>query len=131
MGAPASPDNRKRTPIKRTPMRRKAPAPLFVQWQSEADFQRQVEELAHVCGYMTSHAHLPFFDTAGMPDLLIVHPRTGRTIFAELKVRDKHGHAPKPGPAQSRWLAALAIKNETYLWLWPDSWDELEKVLAA
>ena len=89
-------------------------------WMSEKDFQAHVESIAHGYGWMTSHAHLPFFDTAGTPDLLIVHPKTGRTIFAELKVRGKTGNLPKPTPAQYRWLAALGIKNETYIWSWPD-----------
>ena len=117
------------TSLKRTPLKRK-PKAVFAEWQSEADFQKQVEELAHYCGYMTSHAHLPFFDTAGIPDLLIVHPQTGRTIFAELKVRTKVGKDPKPSPAQMRWLSALALKNEVYVWTWPDSWDEIETTLT-
>ena len=117
--------------LKRTGFRRKPKTEILVNWQTEAAFQKQVEDLAHYCGYMTSHAHLPFFDTAGTPDLLIVHPKTGRTMFVELKARTKTGRLPKPSPAQQRWLNALAIKNEVYVWTWPDSWDELEAELKA
>lgn len=117
--------------MRRTPLLRKPKPEVLIDWQKESDFQKQVEELAHYLGYMTSHAHLPFFDTAGTPDLLIVHPKTGRTIFAELKARTKTGRAPKPSPSQQRWLNALSIRNEVYVWTWPDDWDVLEKVLKA
>ena len=123
-----------RTAIKRTPLRRRKPdekARDLAQAQPESKFQAQVEELAHALGYMTSHAHLPYFDTAGMPDLLIVHPRTGRTIFAELKVMNAKGHRPSPSPAQMRWLSALAMRNETYVFCWPWDWDELVAVLKG
>lgn len=115
--------------MKRSPIRHKV-ADVFVDWQPEKDFQKQVEDMAAYKGFMTSHAHLPFFDTAGIPDLLIVHPKTGRTLFVELKTRTKTGRLPKPSPAQQRWLNALAIRNEVYVWTWPDSWDELVEVLG-
>ena len=122
----------KRSAIRRTPMRRKPRAiGVNLEWQSEKDFQKQVEDLAAMCGYMTSHAHLPYFDTAGIPDLLIVHPQTGRTIFAELKTRTKTNRLPKPPPAQQRWLNALGIKNEVYVWTHPDSWPEIEAVFGV
>lgn len=117
--------------MQRTRLARKPKPEVAIDWQKESDFQKQVEDLAHYCGFMTSHAHLPFFDTAGTPDLLMVHPKTGRTIFAELKTRTKTGRAPKPSPAQQRWLNALGIKNEVYCWLWPDSWAEIERVLTS
>ena len=118
--------------MKRTPIRRRRmPDALIPNWQSEADFQKQVEKLAAYCGWATSHAHLPFFDTAGTPDLLLVHKESGRTIFAELKVRSKTGRLPKPGPAQQRWLNWLIKRNEVYVWTWPDSWNEIEETLKA
>lgn len=101
------------------------------QYQPEAAFQKQVEEAAHSFGWMTSHSHLPFFDTAGTPDLLLVHPSTGRTVFAELKVATKAGRLPKPSPAQQRWLSALALHNEVYIWTWPMDWDSLVETLRG
>ena len=100
-------------------------------WQSEADFQKQVEDLAAYCGWQSGHAHLPFFDTAGLPDLLLVHERTGRTVFAELKATSKTGRVPKPSPAQQRWLGWLAKKNEVYVWTWPQDWAALEVLLTG
>jgi hypothetical protein len=114
--------------LKRQPIRNKA-VMAAVTHITEKQFQAQVEDLAHMLGYAASHAHLPYFDTAGMPDLLLVHKETGRTIFAELKVTSKTGRVPKPGPAQQRWLNWLSKRNEVYVWTWPQDWDAIERVL--
>lgn len=63
----------------------------------------------------------------GYPDLTLVHPETGRTIFAELKKEGAY-----PSPEQRRWLEALR-KNpgvEVYVWK-PSMMDEVREVLGG
>ena len=90
---------------------------------SEADWMSNVIERAATFGWESSHARLPFYDKAGIPDLLLVHRITGRTLFVELKVTTKTGRVPKPSPAQQGWLDLLAIRNEVFVWTWPQDDD--------
>ena len=63
----------------------------------------------------------------GFPDLVLVHPQTGRTIFAELKKQSGY-----PSPEQRRWLEALR-KNagvEVYVWK-PRDMPEVARVLGG
>lgn len=134
-----------RSAIRRSavPMRRKKPslAPDFkvagvpwpAGWQTEAAFQRQVEDLAEVHGWITSHAHLPYFDTAGIPDLFMVKVRgKKRILMAELKATTKEGRVPKPSPAQQRWInAIIEAGGDCRVWTWPHDWDALAAELAA
>lgn len=90
----------------------------------EADFQRQVTDLAELLGW--SWAHFRPAETArgwrtpvsgplgkGFPDLVLV--KGSRLIFAELK-RDKG----KVSLEQARVLGALADAAETHVWTPPD-----------
>jgi len=48
----------------------------------------------------------------GFPDLMLVHPKSGRTLWAELK-----SEKGKVSANQKVWLNALALQNEeVYLW---------------
>lgn len=91
---------------------------------SEAEFQRQVEEL---CKYR----HLLYYhvtrtdkrDQPGFPDLVIVG---SRVVFAELKTEKG-----KMSPRQDEW--AFALRNagaEHYLWR-PSDLPEINKVLTS
>lgn len=89
---------------------------------TEADFQRQVVQLAAILGYETLHIRRSIgrrggkagWQTTtsidGWPDLLLWRP--GRMIAAELK-----SDTGKPTDAQLRVLASLAAAGmETHLW---------------
>lgn len=77
---------------------------------------------------------------AGIPDLILMHALPARLVFAELKV----GSALRPEQAEFLELAgkvSLAsafacggCRERTvgaYVWTWPESCDELERVLLT
>jgi hypothetical protein len=129
------------TPLKRTPMNR-APKPVKqrviagVEWPAkfmpESEFQTMVERDAHTLGWMHSHSHLPYFDTAGWPDLALVHPIKHRFMVRELKVTSEQGRVGKPTPKQSEWIAALiAAGVDCAVWTWPHDRDKYLEELSA
>ena len=103
-------------------------------FMTEAKFQAHVESVAHGYGWKTSHAHNPFFDDAGWPDLAMVCTERGRNRFlvAELKVRsEKQGTWRKPKGEQAEWISYLALAGvDVRVWVWPDSDDEIYAELA-
>lgn len=92
---------------------------------SEAEFQRQVVQLAALLGYRVFHTYDSRKSTgAGFPDLVLVG--RGRVLFAELKRR-----GGKTTPRQDDWLAALReAGGRAFLWT-PDDWDEIQRELQA
>ncbi len=109
---------------------RRAPKPVKqrviagMEWPArympESEFQAMVEADAHSLGWMHSHSHLPYFDTAGWPDLALVHPVKHRFMVRELKVTSMDGRVGKPTPRQSEWIAALALAGvDVAVWTWP------------
>lgn len=94
---------------------------------SEAQLQSLVIELAQLAGFFIFHDHDSRRNTRGLPDLILVHPRTGRLVFAELKTA-----AGRVRPEQKAWLAALGIRHEAYLWR-PADWfsGEIQRVLLG
>jgi len=100
---------------------------------TEAGFTRAVIELAGLCGWRVQHARpalradgswrTAICGHAGFPDLCLA--RKGRVIFAELKTRKG-----KTSEVQDAWLAVLRTGPcEVYVWK-PESWDEIQTVLA-
>jgi len=80
---------------------------------SEAAWQRQVIQMARTFGWLVAHFRTALnrrgrwqtavaADGSGFPDLVLVHERTGDTIFAELKT-----DTGRVSPEQERWLTAL------------------------
>lgn len=127
----------KRTPINRKP---KMPDPDWkiggMFWPygfiTEKQFQSDTEKLASDYGWWTSHSHLPFFDTAGWPDLAMVHPKKKRFMVRELKVTDLKGKMNTPSPTQWRWLAALKEAGvDADVWTWPHDKDRIDRELSA
>ena len=115
--------------LKRTPLQRKPwGADSRAIYQSENDFQSQVEELAGYCGWTTFHVYNPRRSPAGFPDLVLFRERI---IFAELKTRrPRDGRAGKLMPAQIEYAQTIQkAGGEYYSWLYPDNWDELVEVL--
>jgi hypothetical protein len=94
---------------------------------SEAQLQALVVELAQRAGFLWFHDHDSRRNKAGLPDLILAHPRTGRLIFAELK-----SATGKERPEQKMWLAALGIRHEAYLWR-PADWfsGEIPRILLG
>jgi hypothetical protein len=119
----------RRTGISRQAKERPLPATLPAGWPvqfiPEKEFQTNIEQLAHSLGWLTSHSHLPFFDTAGWPDLAMVHEGKQRFMVRELKVTSAKGRIGSPTPTQWRWLVALKNAGiDADVWTWPFDWDK-------
>jgi hypothetical protein len=85
---------------------------------SEAMLQRMVIDLARWCGFLHMHIHDSRKSSgAGFPDLVLLHVRTGRVIFAELKSAE--GRVTND---QQRWLTLLGKRHEVHLWR-PADWE--------
>lgn len=108
--------------------------------QTEDNFQEAVIEMARWLGWKvahfrgvrilkkdgTYHYETPVqADGAGFPDLVMVHPFQGRTVYAELK--SDAGRLSEPQKQWLEWLAADS-HNEVYSWR-PGDWPEIESVL--
>jgi hypothetical protein len=92
----------------------------------EADLQRLVLEAARRYGFLAYHTFNSTRSAPGFPDLILVHPRTGRMVVAELK-----SARGKPTAEQERWLAAFAARHDAHLWRPVDWPDRILTVLAA
>lgn len=78
---------------------------------TEAQFLRQVLDLARMLGWRAYHPALSKWSERGWPDLALVRPP--RLVFAELKT-----DRGKTTSHQDEWLALLRAcpGAETYLW---------------
>ncbi len=90
---------------------------------TEALWQRQVLDIAHLYGWRSYHTHDSRRSNAGFPDLTLVRPP--RVVFAELK-----SMRGRTSSDQRAWLADLNACPgvETYLWR-PDQLDQVVAVL--
>lgn len=107
---------------------------------TEAVFQEQVIEAAHILGWRVAHFRgvrvqrgngecyyqTPVqADGKGFPDLVLV--KEGRTVFAELKVKPN-----KPDADQLAWLEDLGFEGRQEVFVWyPEDWDEITVVLTS
>jgi len=90
---------------------------------TEKQFDRQVVQLAKLCGWLCYHTWRSVNSEAGFPDRVFV--RGGRLIFAELK-----SDTGKETADQTTWLTALrATSAEVYLWR-PRDFDDIQRILA-
>src|SRR5262245_31539583 len=100
---------------------------------TEREFQRQVIELAKLCGFRVAHFRpartargwrTPVEgDGAGFPDLVLL--RGAVLLVAELK-----SDTGTLTPAQSGWLSAFAEAGVlAYVWA-PRDWEHIKRVLA-
>lgn len=95
---------------------------------SEAQLQVNVIDCATLGGFtLVFHDYDSRRNQRGLPDLILLHPRTGRLIFVELK-----SATGKLRPDQQAWLAALRIRHEAYLWR-PADWmsGEIQAILLG
>lgn len=105
---------------------------------TEADFQRQVVELAHILGWRVLHvrrsigrrggqqAHQTTTSIKGWPDLLLFHPDRGEHFVAELK-----SEKGRLRPEQVEVLADLRASGvECHVWR-PSNFDEVQARLGG
>lgn len=92
--------------------------------ETEAQWLRQVRDLALMFGWKLYHARYSLGADPGWPDIFAV--RGTRAVAAELK-----GPRGKYTEAQAEWLVALkAVEGiDTYLWR-PEDIDEVTRVLG-
>lgn len=99
-------------------------APARLPEQSEADWQRQVLQLAHTLGWRHFHPWRSDNSPSGWPDLVLL--RRPRVLFVELK-----RESGKVSEAQQQWLDDLAACGQSvYVWR-PSDWDQVVSVLGA
>lgn len=92
---------------------------------SEAQFQRQVVQLAALCSWVCYHTHDSRRSNPGFPDLVLAHHRLG-LLFVELKT-DKG----KLTPDQDRWrLVLIRAGADARVWR-PRDWPEIEQTLTG
>jgi hypothetical protein len=92
---------------------------------SEAEWQRQVIELATTLRWAEYHAYLSIRSPRGWPDLSLCRPP--RLVLAELKTDRK---ASKLSPAQERWVDLLGRCHGVEVYVWrPSDIDEVVEVL--
>lgn len=92
--------------------------------QSEAQFQREVLNLAEFNGWRPYHTHDSRRSHPGFPDLVLV--RDGRLIFAELK-----SATGRVRPAQQEWMDALRAVDGVEVYLWrPADIDHITRTLG-
>lgn len=71
---------------------------------TEAALQTNVEQIAREFGWLFYHTHDSRRSQAGFPDVVFLHPKTGRLIVRELKDMRR-----KPTTEQTAWLAAFDL----------------------
>lgn len=76
---------------------------------SESDFQKHVVQLAKTYGYtLTYHTADSRRSNPGFPDLVLLHGKTGKLIFAELKTQSGRVSAD-----QESWINTIRIGGTT------------------
>jgi hypothetical protein len=91
---------------------------------TEAEFQKQVIQLAQLFRWEAYHPWLSVHSTRGWPDLALVRPP--RLLLAELKSEKGEVSA-----AQQRWLDLLGQCTGVEVAVWrPSQWEEIQKILA-
>lgn len=79
---------------------------------TEAQLLQAVRDLAKLRGWLCYHTHDSRRSEPGFPDLVLVHPRTGDLVMAELK--SGNGRLTH---AQREWTAALAAAGlSVFIW---------------
>jgi hypothetical protein len=113
------------TPLKRTPMGTEK-RHLY---QTEREFQRQVEDYASLMGWYAWHDNLPMRSKAGFPDCLFL---AERAVWAELKVYHSNGRRGRVMPEQENFHRMLRdAGQEVHVWFNDDDgWADIYRVLG-
>lgn len=79
---------------------------------TESELQTAILQLAKLRGWLHFHDYDSRRNPAGFPDLVLLHPRTGDLLFAELKTA-----TGRVSQRQQRWIDALALGGHTaHVW---------------
>lgn len=93
-------------------------SPEMARDMSEATLQTNVLGLARILGFHRYHTHDSRRSNPGFPDLVLVHEKQARCIFAELKTE----RGRQSGP-QRDWQRALTAVGYVEFYLWrPTAW---------
>lgn len=86
---------------------------------TEAELQTNVRQAARLGGWLTYHTNDSRRSDKGFPDLVFVHPITGRTVYAELK-----SERGRIRPEQRQWIEALERGgHDVHVWR-PAHWTD-------
>jgi hypothetical protein len=77
----------------------------------ERDLQSEILKIARMMGWLCYHTYNSKKSAPGFPDLVMVHPRSGAILFAELK-----SATGKVTDEQDEWLRALAVRGVAFVW---------------
>ena len=147
------PMNRTTKPMKRSAIKRRAPAvaqsdpAIFEIVTKDGDAYlwpiRHMEEVkewmptvidwAHFGDPATKHWHANQTQRSdeGFFDVMILQPTRGKALMVETKVRDRAGEAKQPTTAQWSYIyAAIACGWDARVWLWPDDAREAYETLT-
>lgn len=92
---------------------------------TEKDLQTLVIETARMFGWRHYHTFNSRRSSSGFPDLVLVHEKGRRIVFAELK-----SGVGKVSDSQREWLRLLAHAGaDVHVWRPPD-WDAIVQVLT-
>lgn len=111
-------------------------------WLTEAEFQRQVTDLAEILGWHTRtrdtsivlpglafHPQVAYRSEPGWPDLTMVRRRDRRIVFAELKL-DKATSRLTPRQTQVLDLLRCLESDQVAVRVWrPSDWADIEATL--
>jgi hypothetical protein len=79
---------------------------------SEKSLQRAVMDMARVYGFLVYHVpDSRHVTSAGFPDLVLLHTKTGRLLWVELK-----SDTGRIRPEQHLWINRLSMRHEVYVW---------------
>lgn len=98
----------------------------FAASESEAGFQKQVIELATLCGWDHYHTHDSRRSPEGWPDLALWRP--GSFLLVELKAQNG-----RVTPAQRAMLYSLRLAlpaGSVHFWR-PSDWPDIERILGG
>ena len=92
---------------------------------TEAQYQKQIVDLAEACGWLVWHDFDPRRNPAGLPDLLLVRG----PVLLFLEVKTEKG---KVRPEQEAFIGRLKqVKRVSADVVRPRHWDQLAEVLRS
>lgn len=95
---------------------------------TEAQWQRQVTDLADAYGWLWYHPWLSVKSRAGWPDLFLCHPRHG-ALAIELKTENRT--RSKLSPEQIEWLWVLNAAGIRAICARPSDLEAVRRLLAG
>ena len=90
---------------------------------NEKQFQGMVEQALRAGGWKVYHTFNSRRSEPGYPDIHAVHPMTGQSFFAELKMPKG-----KVSLAQRSWISSLMVAGHVVFVWRPEHWDEIVDV---